>query len=76
MNLNLQGIDQIVGAERFDEPSGVQLVLSFANGSKLMICPENDIINYMAPGGSFGDGGASVLCEMGAGMHEGPLERV
>ena len=76
MNLNLAGIEGLVSAERFDEMSGVQLVLTFANGARLMICPENDALNYMPPSGEFGRAGDTVLCDMGSGHYSGPLKVV
>jgi hypothetical protein len=73
MQLDLSGIEEIVGCERIDDMGGTFLQIKFKNGAVLHIAPQNDVVGFYATqedAETVGGKRSVMFCDMGAGHHE------
>jgi hypothetical protein len=73
-SMNGVTLDTVESVTAHKDTSGNYLEVVLINGATVMISVENDIITYTAPNEE--EQTASLLCDMGAGMHDGSSKEV
>jgi hypothetical protein len=73
-SMNGVTLETVKSITAIKDTSGNYLEIALINGATVMIAVENDIITYTAPNEE--EKTASLLCDMGAGMHYGSSKDV